>query len=178
MKFKSIRIILGIVVLALAQIACAVVTGDGADPTKVPAPEATQPAEEPPADSGSCPAPDLGTPEASGFVEKIVMAKDTEGDNKDPVGLTNTYDGAATFHAVVVTKDAPTDTVFRAVWYADDTNGVADCNTQIDEYELTTEGTRNIDFTLSPKESWPVGLYRVQVFVNDTLEKNVLFKVK
>ncbi len=178
MKIKSIRIVLGIMVLALAQIACAAVTGDGGVPKSTEAPEATAAIQEQPAESSGCPAPDLGSPETSGYVEKIVMAKDTEGDNKDPVGPTTTFDGAATFHAVVSVKDAPEGTVFKAVWFADDTNMVADCNSQIDTYELTTDGTRNIDFTLAPQESWPVGLYRVQIYVNDTLEKNVLFKVK
>jgi hypothetical protein len=180
MKIKSLRILSGIVVLALAQVACAAMTGGGAKPTtpaEVPVQENTIAPEKTLA-SGICPAPKLEKASKSPLVEKIVMAKDTQGDNKDPVGPTSTFDSQSTFHAVVAIKDAPAGTSLKAVWYADDTNGVADCGTQIDEYELTTDGTRNIDFSLAPKESWPVGQYRVEIFVNGTLEQNVSFKVK
>jgi len=178
MKIRSLRIVLGIVVLALAQIACAAVTGGGEKPDPIDAPE-VEPTAAPvkPAEEGACPAPKLAKTQPSGYVEKVVMARDTQGDNKDPVDPTTTFGPSDVFHAVVVTKEAPADTAFKAIWYADDTNGVADCETVIDEFELTTDGTRNIDFTLAPKESWPVGEFRVEIFVNGTLDKIVLFTV-
>ena len=175
MKIRSIRMVLGVVVLALAQIACAAVTGGGANPaspTKAAAPEGLA------TTSGMCAAPQLDKPSPSGFVEKIVLAKDTQGANKEPVNPTTTFDAKSTFHAVVAIKDAPAGTTMKATWYADDTNGVAECGAQIDTYELTTDGTRNVDFTLAPKESWPVGKYRVEIFVNGTSEKSLTFTVK
>jgi hypothetical protein len=181
MKIQSIRMVLGVVVLALAQIACAAVTGSGANPASPASPTkaaATAAPEGLATTSGMCAAPKLDKPSPSGFVEKIVLAKDTQGPNKEPVNPTTTFDGKATFHAVVAIKDAPADTTVKATWYADDTNGVAECGTQIDTYELTTDGTRNIDFTLAPKQSWPVGKYRVEIFVNGATEKSLTFTVK
>jgi hypothetical protein len=106
------------------------------------------------------------------------MAQDTQGDTKDPVNPTTSFGAQDTFHAVVAIVDAPSDTGLKATWYAVDVGEGIDCNTQIDTYELTTDGSRNIDFTLTPNKGWPSGSYRVEIFVNSTLDQVVFFKVK
>ena len=174
MKIKLIYIFVGVMALAMVQLACSAATGSSSTPT-VPAvaPAATVDS----SSSGSCPALKLATPKPSGLVTGVTMAKDTQGDNKDPVDPTTAFSPTATFHAVVAVKDAPTDTAFKSTWYATDTNGAADCNTKIDEYELKTDGSRNIDFTLAPKETWPAGTYRVEIQVNGVLESITNFTV-
>ena len=146
-------------------------------PTEPPAPTQPPMADTPvpevqPTDaaaSGSCPALDL-SPKASGIISKITMAEDVKGANKDPVNPTKVFAGDVTIHAVASTKNAPAKTAFKAVWYATDTLGVAACNTKISEFSVATDGTRNIDFTLKPDSKFPVGTYRVEVYVNGKLD--------
>ena len=175
---KKTIFILSISLLILAQLACNAVTNSTQQPVEptqavsAPTEEANVPS------SGNCAPVTLPTETKSGYVEKITIAKDVEGEEKNPVGPTKVYGENDVFHAVVAIIDAPADTVFKAVWYATDVGKDADCNTHIDETELTTDGTRNLDFNLTPSQAWPVGAYRVEIFVNNTLEKVVKFSVK
>lgn len=182
MKTKSLSILLGVLVLALVQMACSLTSGK-TEPTKAPeattAPAATATASgDTSSTSGSCPALNSAAPKPSGLIDSVTMAEGVSGDNKDPVNPTTTFGEKAEFHAVVATKDAPTDTSYDAVWYATDTGGAVECDTKIDSYEIKTDGNRNIDFSLSPKTTWPAGTYRVEVLVNGTLDQVVSFTVK
>jgi len=114
----------------------------------------------------------------SGFVASITMAEDTQGANKDPVNLTEVFKPTSTFHAVVRTQNAPANTKFSAAWYAVDVGTAAPPNTLIDQTDVTTDGSRNIDFTLRPTTAWPLGTYRVEVSVNGVLDSVKNFSVK
>jgi hypothetical protein len=176
MKTRSLYIFVGVLVLAIVQMACSATSGKSV-PTAPP--DATVAVStEPSSSSGSCPALNTAVPKPSGLVKSVTMAEGAQGDNKDPVNPTTTFNSKAEFHAVVATQDAPTDTAYKSVWYATDTHGAVDCNTKIDEYELKTDGNRNVDFSLSPKTTWPAGTYRVEIFVNGTLDQVVSFDVK
>ena len=126
--------------------------------------------------SAACVPPALRT-ESSGLITKVTMAEDIQGTNKDPVNPTKVFTKDATIHAVVAIK-ASANTAFKAVWYANDTNGAADCNTKIDETTLSTSGTRNIDFNLKPDSSWAVGSYRLEVYVDGTLDTITYYSIK
>ncbi len=123
------------------------------------------------------PAPSTSSSGAS-MIAAVTMAEDTKGDNFDPVNPTTVFKPSATFHAVVSTKSAPANTKVKAVWYVTDVGSAAAPNTLIDSYELTTEGTRNLDFTLAPKTNWPTGKYRVEIQVNGTTVQTVNFTVQ
>jgi hypothetical protein len=128
--------------------------------------------------SGNCqytPPADM-TP--STIITKITMAEDTSGSQKDPVNPTTEFSPSATVHAVVAIKNAPSGTKFTATWYATDVGKDNPCNTKIDSTDLTTDGTRNIDFSLSPSASWLTGEYRVEIYVDDTLSQVVSYTVK
>ncbi|MBI4785972.1 MAG: hypothetical protein HY782_02865 [Chloroflexi bacterium] len=114
----------------------------------------------------------------SGFITGITMALDSKGENKDPVNPTTTFSPTAVFHAIVGVKNAPARTVFKATWYAEDVGSAAAPNSEIDTTDLTTDGTRNVDFTLTPTNRWPVGTYRVEISVNGVLDSIVKFSVK
>ena len=75
-------------------------------------------------------------------------------------------------------KDAPADTKFSAAWYAVDVGQAAAPNTLIDKTDISTDGSRNIDFTLTSQDVWPVGTYRVEIFVNEQKVEEVSFSVK
>jgi hypothetical protein len=117
-------------------------------------------------------------PKASSVISKVTMAEDVQGDKGDPVNPTTTFKPQATFHAVVAIENAPKDTQLKVAWYAVDVGEAASPNTEIDSYELSADGTRNIDFTLKPKTQWPVGKYRVEIYLNGNLDRTVEFSVK
>lgn len=116
-------------------------------------------------------------PKSSGYINSVTMAQSTQGANKDPVNPTTTFAPSATFHAVVRIQNAPANTNFKATWYAVNVGTAAAPNTKIDETQVTTDGTRNIDFTLSPTTFWPAGTYRVEIFVNGVLDTVRTFTV-
>ena len=115
---------------------------------------------------------------ASGLVSKVTMALNTQGANKDPVNPTTTIQPSATIHAVVAIAKAPTGTKVKAIWFATSAESV-DCNTQVGQpYELSTDGTRNVDFTLSPTNTWPTGSYRVEIYINGNLDQVVDYTIQ
>lgn len=116
-------------------------------------------------------------PNTGSILTNVVMATGTSGDNFDPVGITTTFDPAATLHAIATIVNAPANTTVRAVWFADNVAGSTAPNTKIDEYTLTTDGSRNLDFTLKPKTNWPNGTYHVDIYVDGNLVKTVPFSV-
>ncbi len=117
-------------------------------------------------------------PKPSGLIKNVVLAEDAKGDTKEPVNPTTTFKPAAIFHAVAQTQNAPANTKFTATWIAIDVGTAAAPNTVIDTTETTTSGTRNIDFSLKPTTQWPLGSYRVEVYVNGTLDTVKTFSVK
>ncbi|MBI1882273.1 MAG: hypothetical protein HYR94_29220 [Chloroflexi bacterium] len=88
-------------------------------------------------------------------ITNAVMAKETQGDNFDPVGVTDAYDpDQPEFHAVVTLSNAPSDTKVKAVWIALDVGNAAAPNTTIDETEVTAEGSRNVDARRGCLAAW------------------------
>ena len=112
-------------------------------------------------------------------ITDTVMAEDVQGDNLEPVGVTETYAAdQSTFHAVVTVANAPSDTVVKAVWVAADVGDVAPPNTEIDQTEVEVEGSRNVDFTLtSDSGQWPPGAYKVDIYLDDELDRTLNFTV-
>ena len=104
-------------------------------------------------------------------IASAVMARDAAGSDQ-----TDVFDPSDTFYCVVDLQNAPDDTTVRAVWTAVSAEGV-DANTQIDETTLTT-GSGNLQFELSNPDLWPAGQYKVDLYLNDDLERTVEFSVQ
>ena len=101
------------------------------------------------------------------MVKSVTLAKGVQGDQNEPVDPTRVFAPQdKTIHAVVAIQDAPADTKFSAAWYAVDVGQAAAPNTLIDKTDITTDGSRNIDFTLTSQNVWPAGTYRVEISVN------------
>ncbi len=105
---------------------------------------------------------------------------------ENPV-LSDTKGGAAknkfskdTAQLVLVSKitDVPNGAKLKAAWIAEKTK-VAPPNYRIDSYELTKGPLINtVTFTMSrPTKGWPVGDYRVDLFINDKAAGLVRFSV-
>lgn len=65
--------------------------------------------------------------------------------------------------------EAPSGSALKAVWYAEEAEGVKEKNIKLDEVEVKNEKSKDVaSFSLSkPTKGWPVGTYRVELMVND-----------
>ncbi len=105
-------------------------------------------------------------------IDKVVMSAD-----KDGAQETTVFSPNDTFYAIVTLANAPDDTTVKASWTAVDVEG-EDANTLIDESETTSDGNNVLTFNLSLDSAWPVGKYKVDLYLNGTLDKTVEFEVQ
>jgi hypothetical protein len=115
-----------------------------------------------------------GTAAVSGnIVTGAVMAKDTKGDTYDPVGITDSFAAdQSVYHAIVTISSAPSGTRLKMVW-------LTGSGEEMGEYEITAEGSRNLDFTYEPEGgNLPVGNYQSILFLNGILNRTLNFSVK
>ncbi len=96
----------------------------------------------------------------------------------DPEGAspTTVFDQGDVFYAVVTLANAPDDTTVKASWVAVQAEGV-DPNLVIDEAELTS-GSGLLQFDLSNDKLWPVGKYKVDLYLNSELDRSLEFEVQ
>jgi hypothetical protein len=108
-----------------------------------------------------------------------VMARDATSDTFDPTGITDAFGPEQkSFHAIITIKSAPANTTFKAVWTAVDIGTLLAPNSKIGEYELQSDGSRNLDFTFAPDAGrLPPGKYKVDIFVNGSLDRTLNFSV-
>jgi len=81
-----------------------------------------------------------------------------------------------TFYCLVELANAPEDTTLKAVWTALSAEGT-DPNLLIEESELTT-GDGTITFNLTNDQLWPVGTYKVDLYLNGELDRALTFEVR
>jgi hypothetical protein len=78
------------------------------------------------------------------------------------------------FNDVVSIANAPDTTKVKAVWYAISDAGVA---TQIIDKEVVGSGSP-ITFSATNANPWPVGKYKVELYLNDKLDRTQEFSVQ
>jgi hypothetical protein len=113
-------------------------------------------------------------------IPQAVLAKDVKGDTFEPVDPTSTFPtDQAVIHLVVTVANAPSETKVKTVWTAVDVGDAAPANTKIDEAELKMEDSGNAHFTLSQPSTgtWPVGKYKVEIYLNDKLDRTLEYTV-
>lgn len=101
------------------------------------------------------------------------MAKDADGNER-----TTVFAAEDVFYAIVDLANAPDDTVVRAVWFVVNAEG-EEPNTMIDDVSITS-GDSQLSFDLTNQEGfiWPVGEYRVDLYLNDELKTSLSFEVQ
>lgn len=97
--------------------------------------------------------------------------------NSDGSGNTSTFSNDQTFYCIVKVDNAPEDTTLKAVWIASDVEGI-EPNYLISEFELTTEKDNEFTFNLENDQLWPPGTYKVEIYMNGTLEETLEFSVE
>ena len=113
-------------------------------------------------------------------ITQAVLAKDVKSDTFEPVDPTSTFPtDQPVINLVVTVANAPSDTKVKSVWTAVDVGDAAPANTKIDEAEVTLDASGKAHFTLSLPSSgvWPVGKYKVEVYLNDKLDRTLEYTV-
>ncbi len=98
------------------------------------------------------------------------MSLDMEGNNR-----TTTFNDAATFFVQVELQNAPDDTSLKVVWIAENVDDV-DPEFVMNEYEYIG-GDSGLYFDLTNDALWPSGTYRVDLYLNGTLDQSLNFSV-
>ena len=80
------------------------------------------------------------------------------------------------FYAIVQVANAPEDTVVKVVWYAVSTQDF-EPNLLLDQVETTTSDA-SIPFKLSNEFLWSIGTYKVEIYLNGTLDRTLNFEVQ
>jgi len=80
-----------------------------------------------------------------------------------------------TIYCIVELRSAPDDTIVKAVWTAVSAEG-SDPNLLIDETEFTS-GDATLTFDLTNDLLWPVGSYKVDLYLNGELDRTLAFEV-
>jgi hypothetical protein len=108
-------------------------------------------------------------------ISAATMAQDEAGKNPTKVFSPNDQ----TFYCIAELSNAPEDTTVKAVWTAVDVEGVKP-NLKIDESSITADESGQLTFDLTNDGPWPVGEYKVDLFLNDDEEpaRTLEFKVQ
>ena len=117
--------------------------------------------------------------ESPAGITKAVTAQGVQGATFEPVNVTDNFaPDQGEFHVIVTLTNAPKNSSVKVVWTAVDIGSASPPNTKIDEAEVKTEGSRNLDFTLKRTAlQWAPGLYRAEVFWNGKLDRTLNFVV-
>jgi hypothetical protein len=110
-------------------------------------------------------------PTASAQVDDIYIANDYEG-----VQATTAFSTNNPFYLIVHLSDAKDDTRVKAVWSA---QGVQDFppGFMIGETELIS-GNGVYHFELENEGPWPVGRYKVDLYINEVPNRTLEFEVR
>jgi hypothetical protein len=101
------------------------------------------------------------------------LAKDADGNQP-----TTIFTQDEPFYCVVELANAPDDTRVKAVWTAVEADGV-EPNLMLGTKELTTgDGTLNFSYTNDEGKLWPTGTYKVDLYLNDKLDRTLEFQVE
>ena len=99
------------------------------------------------------------------------LARDENGND-----LTTIFKPEDVFYCIVELSDAPDDTSVKSAWTAVAVEG-SEPNTFIDEAEITS-GSGTLTFDLSNNDLWPVGKYKVDIYLNGQLDRTLEFEVQ
>jgi hypothetical protein len=100
------------------------------------------------------------------------MAADSEGAQE-----TYVFAQDQVFYCIVELANAPDDTKLKAVWTAVDVEGEQP-DLLIDEAEITAGEQDTFTFNLSNEGLWPLGQYKVEIYLNDELDQTLEFQVQ
>ena len=106
---------------------------------------------------------------------KIASAKMTA----DEAGMqqTTVFAQDQTFYCTAELANAPEDTKLKAVWTAVEVEGEQP-NLLLDQTEVTAGNQNVFTFNMSNNQLWPTGKYKVDLYLNDVLDRTLDFEVR
>jgi hypothetical protein len=104
-------------------------------------------------------------------IEEAWMAADETGEER-----TTVFDQEAVIYAMVDLRNAPDDTTLKAVWTAVEAEDT-DPDFLITETEFTSDDGL-IHFLLENDFLWPLGKYKVDIYLNGELDQTLRFEVR
>jgi len=112
-------------------------------------------------------------------ITNATLSKDVTGSAFDPVDPTTTFPvDQPIIHLVANVANAPEGTKVKSVWTAVDVGDAAPANTKLDEAEVTLDASGTAHFTLASNSgTWPAGKYKVDVYLNDKLDRTLEYTV-
>jgi hypothetical protein len=108
---------------------------------------------------------------SSANIAEAWMATDPDGENRVDI-----FAQDEVFYAMVDLQNAPDDTKLKAVWTAVEVEDT-EPNLVINETE-TTSSDALLHFQLENESLWPVGKYKVEIYLNDELSVTLNFEVR
>jgi hypothetical protein len=81
------------------------------------------------------------------------------------------------FYCIVTVANAPEDTTLKVVWTAVEVPG-EEPNLVLNETEATTGEDEVFTFHLNNDNLWPAGKYKVDIYLNDELDRTLDFEVQ
>jgi hypothetical protein len=168
MKKTRFALYVLIAALVLGSLACSFSASTSGD-TEEPKPVATKEAPKPVATKEE-PAPVVVT--GSDFIDQAYLSTDENGQDQATV-----FAADAVIYFIVVTKDAPSDTVLQAVWTAVKVEG-EDPNLEINTTDTEVGINDTFVFNLSNDLLWPSGDYKVDLYVDGDLQRTLEFQVQ
>ena len=101
------------------------------------------------------------------------LAKDADGNQP-----TTTFSQDEPFYCVVELTNAPDDTKVKAVWTAVEAEGIQP-NLSLGDKEITAgDGQLNFSYSNEADKLWPTGKYKVDLYLNDKLDRSLDFQVE
>jgi hypothetical protein len=105
-------------------------------------------------------------------ISSAKMTADSEGTKE-----TTVFSQDQTFYCIVNLANAPEDTKLKAVWTAVEVEGEQP-NLLIDQAEMTSGNQNVFTFNLTNNQLWPTGKYKVDLYLNDKLDRTLEFTVE
>ena len=99
------------------------------------------------------------------------LSTDAEGSNR-----TTTFSQSDTINLFVDLRNAPDDTELKVAWIAVNAEGI-DPNYLLNETNFTSSDDV-VHFDLINDNLWPVGSYKVDVYLNGSLDRSLTFEVQ
>jgi hypothetical protein len=110
----------------------------------------------------------------------VTICKQVDASKTVPIDPTDRFGtDQPELHAIAVLKNPGKGTIVKGTWVSVD--AIAQPNYPIDSVsvQIQEKGEARAHFALSrPKNGWPVGNYRLDVYVNDKLDATAPFSIK
>jgi hypothetical protein len=113
--------------------------------------------------------------DADVYVDRVYMAKDNNG---QPGDETTSYEPSdRTVHCIIELNKAKKDTEVRFIWKMADVGG--EKNKEIRTTDYTTKSFENkVHGHLQLPYDWPKGTYRVEIYINGSLDKTIDYSIE